>query len=104
MGGDLMRKHHVGHSLGFAKREDAERAGQRLAADGVFDVSLMDESFDGSWHVYAGQEQVLSARHLEQTRSAMERLAAEFGGTYEDWEVAVHMDDWPECGCAWPES
>ncbi len=104
MGGDLTRPHHVGHSLRFARREDAESAGQRLAADGVFDVSLTDESFDGSWHVYAGQEQVLNAHHLERTRSALERLAGEFKGQYEDWEVGIHMDGWPECGCAWPES
>jgi predicted hydrolase (HD superfamily) len=53
--------------------------------------------------LYASQEQVLNARHLDQTRSVMERLAAEFGGDYEDWQMSVHMDDWPECGCAWPD-
>ena len=102
MGGDLSLPHYVVHSISFVTNEAAEAAGQRFAAYDFDDVSIVAAG-DGTWILHLGSEQVLNARHLERTRSAMERLAAESGGSYEDWDVAVQMDGWPNCGCDWPD-
>jgi hypothetical protein len=102
-GGDLSRPHYVSHSVEFTEKASAESAAARLDGFRIFEVSVMEGPFGGEWIVYAGQEQVLNARHIERTRTALERLAAEYGGSYDDWDVGVHMDGWPNCGCEWPE-
>jgi hypothetical protein len=103
MGADLTQPTDVCHLLAFPSRQIARHASERLEIGG-FHVTTLDEDVGGDWLVFASNEQLLNDRYLALVRISMERLAAEFGGRYDDWEAAIRVDGWPDCGCAWPES
>jgi hypothetical protein len=103
MGADLKQPADVCHSLVFASKDVALLAGERIGRFG-FGVTVLDDDIGGEWFVFASQEQVLNARYLALVQAAMDRLAARFGGRYDDWDAGIHTDDWPDCGCAWPDA
>jgi len=103
MGTDLTQATDVCHLLAFPSRQTARQASERLETGG-FHVTTLDEDVGGDWLVFASNEQLLNARYLALVRISMESLAAEFSGRYDDWEAAIRVDGWPDCGCAWPES
>jgi len=103
LGADLRQATDVCHLLAFPSRLTARQASERLETGG-FHVTTLDEDVGGDWLVFAGKEQLLDSRYLALVRISMERLAGEFGGRYDDWEAAIRVDGWPDCGCAWPES
>ena len=101
MGADLTQPADVCHSLAFPGREAAMRAGNYLRGF-EFGVTVLDDDIGGEWFVFAGQEQILSARYLALTQAALEGLAHELGGRYGDWEAGIRSEGWPDCGCPWP--
>ena len=102
MGTDLTRPTDICHLLAFPSQQTAKQAAEHLETVG-FRVTTLDDDIGGEWLVFAGNEQVLNARYLALVRIAMECLAAGFGGRYDDWEAAIRVDGWPDCGCAAPE-
>lgn len=103
MGADLTQPTDVCHLLAFPSQEAARIAGAHLETSG-FHVTALDADVGGEWLVFAGDEQLLNAHYLALVRISTERLAVEFSGRYDDWDAAICVDGWPDCGCAWPES
>ncbi|MEO8456920.1 MAG: ribonuclease E inhibitor RraB [Chloroflexota bacterium] len=93
-GVDFSRSMGTHHVMYFATEADAEAAGERLRAS-AFDVSIDDCPWEEErpWCLMASDETIVVPENMRRVCIAMTRIADEFGGTYDGWETAIHLDD-----------
>lgn len=88
-GNDPTQANETTHYLYFANREAASGAASELKARG-YSVELREPRPQiPDWAVVAKHQLVISEENVGLVRSAMEGIAAQFGGSYDGWEAAV---------------
>jgi len=89
-GADLTKPRDTVHWLYFPSQAAAERAGQRLAADGyTIDVAPSAEKDSSQWRVRANHLLVVQPSTFSTVRSLMDQVARDGGGDYDGWEAAA---------------
>jgi hypothetical protein len=91
LGADMAREMGTHHYLYFKTEASALEAAAHLRGRG-FEASAFQIDADTDWCVCASQELVVVASNMGLIRSAMERVAGQFGGRYDGWEAAIHLD------------
>ncbi len=76
------------HFLYFPKKTDAEMAGEQLRDHG-FSVEVSKGGDGESWLALATKTPPKTGEQMDERRDEMEALAAQFGGEYDGWEVAL---------------
>jgi hypothetical protein len=76
------------HYLYFAKKANAEEAGEQLRHRG-FSVEVRKSASGEDWLILATKAPPKTGEQIDELRDEMEALAAQFGGEYDGWEAAI---------------
>jgi len=76
------------HYFYFAKKPNAEEAGEQLRSRG-FSVQVRKAASGKDWLTLATKAPPRTGEQMDELRDEMEALAAQFGGQYDGWEAAI---------------